>query len=140
MKTYNFNVLLEKHEALKQKWLELLTLEDLYEWLDLKEKLLAMQIEMRSEYLETKLVNDKDKWLRMIELKTMVDEIWKKVHTDTTASAVINQEFFQKDLDLIVLSNTANLLKSKSDSVVEYINLVKKKLDLDKDFGWISTM
>jgi len=140
MKTYDFNTLLEKHETLKQKWLELLTLEDLYEWLDLKEKLLAMQIEMRSEYLETKLVNDRDKWLKMIELKTEVDELWKKIHTDKTADAVINQEFFQKDLDLIVLSNTANLLKSKSDSVVEYINLVKKKLDLDKDFGWVSAM
>ena len=95
---------------------------------------------MRSEYLETKLVNDRDKWLKMIELKTEVDELGKKIYTDTTASAVINQEFFQKDLDLIVLSNTANLLKSKSDSVVEYINLVKKKLDLDKDFGWVSNM
>ena len=69
----------------------------------------------------------------MIELKAELDENNKKKHTESTAEAVIRQEFYQQDLDLSVLKTKIELLQNRTAVINEYINIVK--MHLKKDFS-----
>ena len=69
----------------------------------------------------------------MIELKLELDEQGKKKYTESTAEAVIRQEFFQQDLDLATLRTKTELLQNKTGVINEYINIVK--MHLKKDFS-----
>jgi hypothetical protein len=89
--------------------------------------------ELRSSYQEQKQSNDKEKGQRMIELKLELDEQGKKKYTESTAEAVIRQEFFQQDLDLSVLKTKIELLQNRTAVINEYINIVK--MHLKKDFS-----
>lgn len=133
-KEFNIQNLLDNHEKFKLKWLQDLTIEDLFEWVKLKEDMVTKLTEMSSYYMETKLELDKKKWEKMIFLKWELDENGKKRYTDTTAQAIINDEFYQDDINQLTLKATIDLLKGKIQNIIEYVNLVKYYMKLDDDY------
>lgn len=133
-KIFNVQNLLDKHEVFKLKWLQDLSLEDLFEWVKLKEDMTTQLTEMSSYYMENKLDLDKKKWERMIFLKWELDENGKKRYTDTTAQAIINDEFYKEDIDQLTLKASVDLLKGKVQNIIEYVNLVKYYMKLDDDY------
>ena len=124
--------LLKKHESLKWKWL-LLWEQDLFNRVVLREEMADEITMLRSSYQEQKQQNDTKKGQRMIELKAELDENWKKKHTESTAEAVIRQEFYSQDLELAVLKTKSELLQNRTAVINEYINIVK--MHLKKDFS-----
>ena len=124
--------LLDKYESFKLKGLQL-NEQDMFDWLDLQDKMEDMIIELKSKYAEDELVFDRDYWLRLVELKAIKDSEWKKRYTDATAKAICDNEFFEKELDLIVKKASYENLQNKAKKIVEYINIVK--LALRKDFS-----
>ncbi len=132
MDTTKIDALLERHEILKLKWLQLWE-QDLFNWVMLWEEMADCITELRSSYQEQKQSNDTKKGQRMIELKLELDEQGKKKYTESTAEAVIRQEFFQQDLDLSALKIKTELLQNKTGVINEYINIVK--MHLKKDFS-----
>ena len=132
METTKIDALLERHEILKLKWLQLWE-QDLFNWVMLWEEMADCITELRSSYQEQKQANDTKKGQRMIELKLELDEQGKKKYTESTAEAVIRQEFFQQDLDLSALKIKTELLQNKTGVINEYINIVK--MHLKKDFS-----
>lgn len=133
-KEFKIDNLLDNHEKFKLKWLQDLTIEDLFEWVKLKEDMVTKLTEMSSYYMETKLELDKKKWEKMIFLKWELDENGKKRYTDTTAQAIINDEFYQDDIDQLTLKASIDLLKGKVQNIIEYVNLVKYYMKLDDDY------
>lgn len=133
-KEFKIDNLLDTHEKFKLKWLQDLTIEDLFEWVKLKEDMVTKLTEMSSYYMETKLELDKKKWEKMIFLKWELDENGKKRYTDTTAQAIINDEFYQDDINQLTLKATIDLLKGKVQNIIEYVNLVKYYMKLDDDY------
>ena len=133
-KEFNIQNLLDNHEKFKLKWLQDLTIEDLFEWVKLKEDMVTRLTEMSSYYMETKLELDKKKWEKMIFLKWELDENGKKRYTDTTAQAIINDEFYQDDINQLTLKASIDLLKGKVQNIIEYVNLVKYYMKLDDDY------
>ena len=124
--------IIDKYESFKKKWLKL-NEQDMFDWLELQDMIQDQVIEFKSEYLEEKLEFDRDYWLRLIELKEIKDADWKKKYTDSTAKAVVDDEFFQRELDLITKKATYEMLMNKANNIVEYINVIK--LSMKKDFS-----
>ena len=124
--------MIAKHESFKAKWL-MLNDEDMFNRVALWEAMKDKITELKSLYYEEKQENDKQKWIRLIELKSMLNEQWKKVHTDSTADATIKQEFQQRDNEISVHKLQAELLQNKADAVLEYINIVK--IHIKKDYS-----
>ena len=124
--------IIDKYESFKKKWLKL-NEQDMFDRLELQDTIQDQVIEFKSEYLEEKLEFDRDYWLRLIELKEIKDADWKKKYTDTTAKAVVDDEFFQRELDLITKKATYEMLMNKANNIVEYINVIK--LSMKKDFS-----
>lgn len=124
--------IIDKYESFKNKWLKL-NEQDMFDWLELQDMIQDQVIEFKSEYLEEKLEFDRDYWLRLIELKEIKDADWKKKYTDSTAKAVVDDEFFQRELDLITKKATYEMLMNKANNIVEYINVIK--LSMKKDFS-----
>lgn len=124
--------IIEKYEAFKEKGLKI-NEEDMFERLKLQDTIQDQVIEFKSEYLEEKLVFDRDYWLKLIELKEMKDKDWKKVYTDTTAKAFVDNEFFQRELELITKKATYEMLTNKANSITEYVNVIK--IAMKKDFS-----
>ena len=60
---------------MKAKWIDVGT-EDLFERVKLNEKASNLYVEWKSLYMEWKILVDDEKWQRMIELKTELDENW----------------------------------------------------------------
>ena len=83
--------------------------------------------------MEDKLIFDRDYWLRLIELKDVKDEKWKKIYTDVIAKAKVDIEFFDREVALITAKATYEMLYNKANNIVEYINIVK--LAVKKDFS-----
>lgn len=123
--------MIAKHESFKAKWL-MLNDEDMFNRVALWEAMKDKITELKSLYYEEKQENDKQKWIRLIELKSMLNEQWKKVHTDSTADATIKQEFQQRDNEISIHKLQAELLQNKADAVLEYINIVK--IHIKKDY------
>ena len=132
MEKFNIQPLIEQHEKFKLKF-EDLTVKDLFEWVRLKEAMLDMVTEMTSVLAESKLLLDNEKGSKMIDLKWQLNTEWKKIHTESTAQAVINELFLEKDKEMIEMKKNLSLLKQKADNIIEYVNLSKKYLDLDRD-------
>ena len=126
MDTTKIDSLLQRHEILKLKWLQLWE-QDLFNWVMLWEEMADCITELRSTYQEQKQAND------TIELKAELDDNNKKKYTESTAEAVIRQEFYQQDLDLSVLKTKIELLQNRTAVINEYINIVK--MHLKKDFS-----
>lgn len=124
--------LLDKYESFKLKGLKL-SEQDMFDRLALQDSIEDKVVELRSSYAEEQLVFDRDYWLRLVELKGVKDLDWKKRYTDATAKAICDNEFFEKELDLIVKKATYENLQNKAKKIVEYINIVK--IALRKDFS-----
>ena len=116
--------LMARHEAFKQKGM-LLSNDDLFNWIILQDEMITLSSNLKAEYLETKLRNDVDKWKRMLELKTMLDDKGKKIHTESTADWVLRQEFLEKDTQQQTLKTMYELLFQKAQLITEYINIIK---------------
>lgn len=132
METTKIDSLLQRHEVLKLKGLQLGE-QDLFDRVALWEEMADSITELRSQYQEQKQANEVEKGKRMIELKAELDENWKKKYTESTAEAVIRQEFYQQDLDLSVLKTKIELLQNRTTVIGEYVNIVK--MHLKKDFS-----
>lgn len=124
--------LLDRYEAFKLKWLQI-NEQDMFDFLKLQDEMEDKVVELRSSYANDELIFDRDYWLRLVELKWIKDAEWKKKYTDATAKAICDNEFFEKELDLIVKKATYENLQNKAKKIVEYINIVK--LSLRKDFS-----
>jgi len=124
--------LLDRYESFKKKWLQLND-QDMFDRLTLQDDMEDKVIELKSKYLEEKLIYDRDRWLEMIRLKEIKDLDWKKKYTDTTAKAECDKLFFDKELELITMKASYEMLSNKASQVVEYVNVVK--LSLRKDFS-----
>lgn len=124
--------LLDRYEAFKLKWLQI-NEEDMFNFLKLQDEMEDRVVELRSKYANDELLFDRDYWLRLVELKGIKDAEWKKKYTDATAKAICDNEFFERELDLIVNKATYENLQNKAKKIVEYINVVK--LALRKDFS-----
>lgn len=122
--------LLDFHEMMKSKWL-LITEEDMYKRIQCLEKMKDIQAEIRSEIQEAKILYDIEVWKILLELKLLTNDFWKKVHTDSTASAIAKERTKKKLLDMNLLKLQSDLLQSKIDTIVEYINIVKLKIRKD---------
>ncbi|HCB51685.1 TPA: hypothetical protein DEP21_03880 [Patescibacteria group bacterium] len=83
---------------------------------------------LRSEYQEEKQQLDVDKGLMVIDLKSQLDDKGKKIHTESTCDATINQKFFDKNKELQAIKLKTELLQNKTTVIGEYINIVKKIL------------
>lgn len=123
--------MVEEHEVYKLKWLQL-NEDDLWNWTVLQEKMEDKAIELRSLYMEEKNQCDTDKWIRLVELKSELDENGKKKYTDSTADGVIKQEFKQRETDISIHKLQSDLLLNKAQAVERYVNLIK--LHMKKDF------
>ncbi len=132
METTKIDSLLQRHEVLKLKGLQLGE-QDLFDRVALWEEMADSITELRSQYQEQKQANEVEKGKRMIELKAELDENWKKKYTESTAEAVIRQEFYQQDLDLSVLKTKIELLQNRTTVISEYVNIVK--MHIKKDFS-----
>ena len=132
METTKIDSLLQRHEVLKLKGLQLGE-QDLFDRISLREEMADCITELKSQYQEQKQANEVEKGKRMIELKAELDENWKKKYTESTAEAVIRQEFYQQDLDLSVLKTKIELLQNRTTVIGEYVNIVK--MHLKKDFS-----
>ena len=132
METTKIDSLLQRHEVLKSKGLQLGE-QDLFDRISLREEMADCITELKSQYQEQKQANEVEKGKRMIELKAELDENWKKKYTESTAEAVIRQEFYQQDLDLSVLKTKIELLQNRTTVIGEYVNIVK--MHLKKDFS-----
>ena len=104
--------LIARHESFKQKWL-MLTNDDLFEWIKLQDEMIDLASKLESIYTEKKLRMDADKWKRHIELKLELDENGKKVHTDSTASSQIDNEYLDEDIEQSVRKIQYKLLNEK---------------------------
>lgn len=124
--------LIDRHEILKLKGLQLGE-QDLFDRVALREEMADCITELRSQYQEQKQQNEVEKGKRMIELKAELDDNSKKKYTESTAEAVIRQEFMQKDMALSVLKTQTELLQNKTWVINEYINIVK--MHIKKDFS-----
>lgn len=123
--------ILDQYESFKLKWLKL-NEQDMYDFLALQDTIQDKIIELKSAYLEDKLVFDRDYWLKLVELKEQKDKDWKKLFTDTTAKAICDKEFFERELALIQAKATYEMLINKASTIIEYINVIK--LAFKKDF------
>lgn len=124
--------LLDRYEAFKLKGLQI-NEQDMFDFLRLQDEIDDKIIELKSKYSEDQIVFDRDYWMRLVELKAIKDIEWKKRYTDATAKAICDNEFYQRELDLIVMKATYENLINKSKKIVEYINVVK--IALRKDFS-----
>lgn len=115
--------LLNEHENYKKKWLQLSD-DDLFNWIGLQDLMITKASNLKSEYLEKKLQIDKDKAMRVLELKTEKDDDWKKV-TEKWIEAIIKKEFFERDLDISTSKTICELLIQKAGVITEFVNIVK---------------
>lgn len=123
--------MVEEHEKYKLKWYKLND-EDIRNRTALQERMLDKSLELRSLYMEEKNQCDTDKWIRLVELKTELDENGKKKYTDSTADGVIKQEFKQRETDISIHKLQGELLFQKASAIERYVNLIK--LYMKKDF------
>lgn len=121
--------LLDKHESFKLKGLQL-TIQDMFDWVSLKEQMKFRAIEMKSEISEYKRTLEKDKALRTLELKADTDEKGKSP-TEKTIDSKLKLEFEERDRKLDGLNASRDMLLECCENVVEYINAVKLFMKTD---------
>lgn len=119
--------LLTKNEYFKGKWLQL-SEDDLFEWIKLQDELNDLAVKLRSRAVEEKMRLDVDKGKRTLELKTESDENGKKKYTESQIDAMIRSEFIEQDLEINYFKTQQDLLSKKSETITEYVNIVKLTL------------
>ncbi len=91
-------------------------------------------IELKSLAVETKAQIERDKAIRVLELKAMVDDNGKKVHTEKSIDSTITLEFKDRVDGLNALSKYREMLIECAENVIEYVNVVKLHLNNDLPF------
>ena len=125
-------LLIDEHEKYKLKWVEL-TVPDMFNWIELKEKMKIKVIELRSEILETKAWLEKDKAIRTLELKASVDDSGKKP-TEKSIDSTLKLEFGDRENELNALIKYRDLLSELADNALEYVNVVKLNMKNEMPF------
>ena len=59
--------------------------DDLFNWVMLQDEMISLSSNLKSEYNENEIRLKVEKGKRMIELKTLLDDNGKKLHTESTA-------------------------------------------------------
>lgn len=116
--------LIARHEAFKQKWL-MLNNDDLFNWVMLQDEMISLSSNLKSEYNENEIRLKVEKGKRMIELKTLLDDNGKKLHTESTADWTLRAEFLDKDIQQNALKTSYELLYQTAQLITEYINIIK---------------
>ena len=105
----------------------------MFSWIELKEKMKFKVIELKSQAVETKAQIDKEKALRVLELKAEVDENGKKL-TEKSIDSTILIEFQDRTSELNALAKYRELLLECAENVLEYVNVVKLNVKNDLPF------
>lgn len=126
----NIQDLIDRHETFKVKGL-MLSNDDLFNRLSLQDEMVTVVSNLKAEYLEKKLKLDKDKAIRGMELKMEKDENGKTANTDKFIEQLLKKEYYEQDLELLVLKNSYELLYGKAQTITDLVNVVKlnKKAD-----------
>lgn len=122
----NIETMMACNEEFKQKGL-LLSKEDLFEWLCLRDDMITEANKIKQEVTIWKLELDKDKAKRVLELKSVVDEKWKWL-TEKAIEGNIRIEFQERELELITKKTVGELLRERAESILEFVNIVKIEL------------
>lgn len=115
--------MIRKNEEFKKKGL-LLSEEDLFNRLMLRDTMITEVSNIKWKYLEDKIELDKDKAKRILELKTITDDKGKGL-TEKAIEGNIKIEFADRELELITQKTISDLLQEKAESIIEYVNIVK---------------
>lgn len=115
--------MLKIHEDFKSKGLSI-SEEDMLDRLNLREDMITEASNLKAKNIETKMILDKDKAKRTLELKSVVDEKWKGL-TEKTIEWNLKIEFFDREIEIVAQKATADLLQSKADTIIEYVNVIK---------------
>jgi len=117
------------NEEFKKKGL-LLSKEDLFDRLRLRDDMKTESWKIRQEYILEKLEMDKKKAMRTIELKAVTDDKWKGL-TEKAIDGNIKQEFYDEEISLNAKKATYELLYERAESIIDFINVVKLNLKSD---------
>lgn len=115
--------MLKIHEDFKSKGLSI-SEEDMLDRLNLREDMITEASNLKAKNIETKMILDKDKAKRTLELKSVVDEKWKGL-TEKVIEWNLKIEFFDREIEIVAQKATADLLQSKADTIIEYVNVIK---------------
>lgn len=115
--------MLKIHEDFKSKGLSI-SEEDMFDRLNLREDMITEASNLKAKNIEEKMTLDKDKAKRILELKAFKDENWKGL-TEKTIEGNLKVDFFDRELEIVSQKATADLLQSKADTIIEYINVIK---------------
>lgn len=118
--------MLNINEEFKKKGL-LLSSEDLFDRLRLRDDMKTESWKIRQEYILEKLEMDKKKAMRTIELKAVTDDKWKGL-TEKAIDGNIKQEFYDDEIALSNKKATYELLYERAESIIDFINVVKLNL------------
>ena len=118
--------MLNINEEFKKKGL-LLSSEDLFDRLRLRDDMKTESWKIRQEYILEKLEMDKEKAMRTIELKAVTDDKWKGL-TEKAIDGNIKQEFYDDEIALSNKKATYELLYERAESIIDFINVVKLNL------------
>ena len=121
--------MLNINEVFKKKGL-LLSSEDLFDRLRLRDDMKTESWKIRQEYILEKLEMDKKKAMRTIELKAVTDDKWKGL-TEKAIDGNIKQEFYDEEISLNAKKATYELLYERAESIIDFINVVKLNLKSD---------
>ena len=121
--------MLNINEEFKKKGL-LLSSEDLFDRLRLRDDMKTESWKIRQEYILEKLEMDKKKAMRTIELKAITDDKWKGL-TEKAIDGNIKQEFYDEEISLNAKKATYELLYERAESIIDFINVVKLNLKSD---------
>lgn len=125
----SIETMLNINEEFKKKGL-LLSSEDLFDRLRLRDDMKTESWKIRQEYVIEKLEMDKEKAKRTIELKTVTDEKWKGL-TEKAIDGNLRQEFFDQEIALSAKKATYELLYERAESIIDFVNVVKLSLKAD---------
>lgn len=115
--------MLKTNESFKTKGL-LLSPDDLFDWLRLRDDMVTESWKLRQEYILDKMEMDKKKACRTIELKSIVDDKGKWL-TEKAIEGNIRQEFYEEEIKLAVKKAQYELLYERASSIIDFINIVK---------------
>lgn len=115
--------MLKIHEDFKSKGLSI-SEEDMLDRLNLREDMITEASNLKAKNIEEKMTLDKDKAKRILELKAFKDENWKWF-TEKTIEGNLKVDFFDRELEIVSQKATADLLQSKAETIIEYINVIK---------------
>lgn len=125
----SIETMLNINEEFKKKGL-LLSSEDLFDRLRLRDDMKTESWKIRQEYVIEKLEMDKEKAKRTIELKTVTDDKWKGL-TEKAIDGNLRQEFFDQEIALSAKKATYELLYERAESIIDFVNVVKLSLKTD---------